>query len=189
MYNFIGCALHRGSFGYGHYIAVVKHNESWFECDDSHVYPISQSSAISKITEEGWRPVFLAFKKVSDDLVPETRSVEGALVRARSPNKVEDNIANTARNNTKNSIHVGNTVPEVTPQVTCAWTDRSITDTSILKNRQTVINNIKRRFQSKLVRDPTVKEWEVLLATCVDSNGGLNLGDLVNVLKQFNLLQ
>jgi len=41
-YSLIGSTVHYGSeyFHLGHYIALVKDNYKWYECNDSHVHEI-----------------------------------------------------------------------------------------------------------------------------------------------------
>ena len=40
-YELIGVSNHMGDLGFGHYTAYTKRGTKWFECDDSHITPVS----------------------------------------------------------------------------------------------------------------------------------------------------
>mmetsp|Transcript_43648 Transcript_43648/g.115260 ORF Transcript_43648/g.115260 Transcript_43648/m.115260 type:complete len:100 (-) Transcript_43648:237-536(-) len=44
LYDLFGVAVHHGSMQNGHYTSYVRHQASWFHCDDSAISAVSEAT-------------------------------------------------------------------------------------------------------------------------------------------------
>ena len=61
IYELIGVGIHLGTDNNGHYISLTKHNDEWYEFDDSNIYKISIEDINKKIINKN--AYILMYKK------------------------------------------------------------------------------------------------------------------------------